>query len=99
MKELEEIKLKQTLLLAALLESKGRAEQLTAKIEPLQQQRYKEQEITANIRLEYNRIEFQRAQLEKPSPETEKMIKVLIKQHNLSRSFALEVIANLRQGI
>ena len=97
-KEIEEIKQKQALIKAALLESKARAEELTKAIDPLIQKRYKEQEIMANCRLEYNRLEFRRAQLEKPSKETEKLISALIKQHNLSREFALEVIVGLSKA-
>lgn len=96
MTKLEEIKERKNLLLAGILESKARMKALEDQIFPLQQAFYKEQEIQANLRLEYSRNEFKRMELEKPSPETEKLLSILMKQHSLSREFAMQVLDGLR---
>jgi len=93
--KVEEIKAEQGLLMAAILEAKAEFAEVEKQIDPLLQRKYKLQEVLANLRLEYSKLEWRRAMLEKPSPETEKLAAALMKQHSLSRRFALEVVARL----
>jgi len=95
---LEEIKTRKGLLLAAILESNARIREIEAKLEPLKQALFKEQEIQASTRLSYELNERARFALEKPSPEATKQIASLMKAHGLTKELATEVVAMLRKG-